>query len=137
MDFKNIHIGQMIKERVSESDIDILRICKFFTTSEHEIEKMYSFKSIDSEVLLRWCKLLDYDFFRIYSQHLILYSPMIPSQYSRESALPRFKKNIYTKEIICFIINMIEVGEKTKTQVIEEYRIPKTTLHRWISKYKP
>ncbi|WP_306666570.1 hypothetical protein [Chryseobacterium sp. OSA05B] len=100
---------------------------------------MYTLKSLDSELLLRWSKLLEYDFFRMYTQHLIWYSPVIvknQSDIKQESELPKFRKNIYTKEIIDFILNQIANGEKTKSQVILEYKIPKTTLYKWLGKYK-
>lgn len=67
MNFKNIHIGQMIDARVAESGIGISRICNFLKCSEEEIKEMYKAKSLDSEILLRWGKLLEYDFFRLYS----------------------------------------------------------------------
>ncbi|KFF15752.1 transposase [Chryseobacterium sp. JM1] len=139
MDFKNIHIGQIIRQRVSESGIDTYRICKFLKCSEDEINAMYSSKSLDSEVILRWSKILEYDFFRIYTQHLIWYAPALVKNQSvvkHESGLPKFRKNIYTKEIIDFILNLIKSGEKTRNQVITEYRIPKTTLYKWLGKYK-
>ena len=100
---------------------------------------MYTLQSLDSEILLKWSKLLEYDFFRIYTQHLILYSPARANQseIKQKLSLPAFKKNIYTKEIIDFMLELIESGEKTKDQVIEEYRIPKTTLYKWLDKYKP
>lgn len=45
-----------------------------------------------------------------------------------------FRKNIYTREVIDFILEMVEKREKTKKQIIEEYNIPKTTLYKWIEK---
>ncbi|MGG7468326.1 transposase [Chryseobacterium arthrosphaerae] len=140
MNFKNIHIGQLIKKGVLESEIEISRICKFLNCSEEQINEMYTLQSLDSEILLKWSKLLEYDFFRIYTQHLILYSPARAnnqSEIKQKLSLPAFKKNIYTKEIIDFMLELIESGEKTKDQVIEEYRIPKTTLYKWLDKYKP
>ncbi|QBA19686.1 transposase [Chryseobacterium indologenes] len=139
MDFKKIYIGKMIKEKVTENEIDISRICNFFKFTVGEVEKMYEAQSLDCEILLKWSKLLEYDFFRIYSQHLILYSP--PSKgkvktLTTKSSLPKFRKNIYTKEIIDFVIEQIETGEITRNHVIEKYRIPKTTLFKWINKYK-
>lgn len=139
MDFKNIHIGQIIRQRVLESGIDTDRICKFLNCSEDEISTMYTSKSLDSAVLLRWSKILEYDFFRIYTQHLIWYAPALvknPSDLKQESELPKFRKNIYTKEIIDFILGLVESGEKTRNQIIAEYRIPKTTLYKWLGKYK-
>ncbi|QIG88490.1 recombinase family protein [Chryseobacterium sp. POL2] len=138
MNFKNIHIGQMIEKRIAESGIELSRICNFFKCTKEEIQKMYQAKSLDTEVLLRWSKLLEYDFFRIYSQHLILYAPPSAGKEkgNKKSNLPRFRKNIYTKEVIDFIIEQIETGEMTKNEVMARYNIPKTTLYKWISKHK-
>jgi len=137
MNFKNIHIGQMMEKRVADSGIEISRICNFMKCTEEEIVKMYQSKSLDTEILLKWGKLLEYDFFRIYSQHLILYAPPSAEQKekSKQTSLPKFRKNIYTQEIINFVLEQIQSGKMTKPQVIEEYKIPKTTLYKWISKY--
>lgn len=137
--FKEIHIGNFIKQSVEENALDEMRICNFMQCSAEEISEMYKKPSLDSDVLLRWSKLLKYDFFRIYSHHLILYSPTsktIPDEEVKDSLLPTFRKNIYTKEIIDFILERINSGEMTKNQVIEHYNIPKTTLYKWIQKYK-
>lgn len=139
--FKDIHIGQIIFERVQEYGIEISRICNFMNLTEKEVEHMYNCESLESSIILKWSKLLEYDFFRIYSQHLILYSPpskiqVINSKSITNSKIPQFRKNIYTKEIIDFIIELIDSEEKTKKQIIEEYNIPKTTLYKWITKHK-
>lgn len=139
-DFKNIHIGQAVKSRVSEcDDVNISRICKFFNCDEQKILMMYTCENLETDILLKWSKLLEYDFFRIYTQHLILYSPPFSSDYKKPEknnlTLPKFRKNIYTKEVIAFIIEMVETGIKSKQDIIEEYRIPKTTLYKWLSKY--
>lgn len=135
--FKEIHIGNMIEKRITECRMDLSRICSFMKCSEEEINKMYEAESLDAEVLLRWSKLLEYDFFRIYTQHLILYAPASSEKSThKNTVLPQFRKNIYTREIIDFILELIESGKKTKFQVIEDYRIPKTTLYTWIKKYR-
>ena len=139
MNFKDIHIGLMIEQAVTESGIELSRICNFFKCPEEEIQEMYTQENLSTVVLLKWCKLLEYDFFRIYSQHLILYAPQSakePTLEHTKSSLPQFRKNIYTKEIIDFILEQISSGEMTKTQVMEKYKIPKTTLYKWISKHK-
>ncbi|MEG0926691.1 MULTISPECIES: transposase [Chryseobacterium] len=135
--FKEIHMGNLISTRVSECKIEIDRICNFFKTDVRKIEDMYQAESMDSALLLKWSKLLEYDFFRIYSMHLILYSPSssLPNTEKKSGKLPQFRKNIYTQEIIEFIIELIKKGEKTRSEVIQEYRIPKSTLHKWFSKY--
>ncbi|MCT2561870.1 transposase [Chryseobacterium sp. pc1-10] len=133
--FRNIHIGKFIHLRVKESKIDLTRICNFMKCTEVEINEMYLQEDLSTNILLRWSKLLEYDFFRLYSQHLILYAP--PSASIRESTvskLPRFRKNIYTREMIDFIMELIEKQEKTKRQITDEYRIPYTTLCKWVAK---
>ncbi|HCA06133.1 transposase [Chryseobacterium sp.] len=138
VDFKNIYVGHLIHQVVLEKDVDIDRICKFFKCSEQQIEKMYKEKSLDAKIILCWSKLLQYDFFRIYSHHLILYAP--PSRDSNNESkanttIPQFRKNIYTRQLIEFVLELINTDKKTKNQIIEEYRIPKTTLYKWINKY--
>lgn len=137
MIFKEIPLGQMIEKGVAESGIELSRICNFLKCTTEEVEQMYRQKSMDTEILLKWSKLLEYDFFRLYSQHLILYAPPTAKQENQKKiSLPQFRKNLYTKEIIDFILEQISSGETTKNQVIETYRIPKTTLYKWIEKYK-
>ncbi|SHL75221.1 hypothetical protein SAMN05444360_10467 [Chryseobacterium carnipullorum] len=137
--FKDIHIGLLIKERVNELEIDTLRICNFIKCTESEIEAMFLQKDLPTDVVLRWSKLLKFDFFRVYSQHLILYSPPVSSheikKLNHTSVKPMFRKNIYTREMIDFILDLIHTGQKTRAQIIADYRIPKTTLYKWISKY--
>ena len=138
--FKNIHIGKLIQQRVEETEVSMDRIHNFFQYNEEDLIKIYKSKSIDSDVLLKWSKFLSYDFFRLYSQHLLLYSPPSAADfYSRtkqiQTELPVFRKNIYTVEIIEFILELLKSEEKTKKQIIDEYKIPKTTLYKWIKKY--
>ncbi|TZF98965.1 transposase (plasmid) [Chryseobacterium panacisoli] len=138
--FKNIHIGELIQKRVQETGFSSDRILNFMQCSHKELAEMYNSKFLDTETLLKWSKLLTYDFFRLYSQHLVLYSPPLSSDYYQKlkhekTQLPKFRKNIYTVEIIDFILNLLKTNEKTKQQIIEEYRIPKTTLYKWIQKY--
>ena len=141
MNFKNIHIGQMIEKRVTESGIEISRLCNFMKFTEEEITKTYNEENLPTDVLLKWSKILEYDFFRIYSQHLILYAPPSANENkskkeNQKSTVPQFRKNIYTNEIIDFILDQVNTGKMTKNEVINRYRIPKTTLYKWISKYK-
>ncbi len=140
MNFKEIPIGLIIKKAVAESGIELSRICDFFKTTEKEINEMYLLEDISTQVLLKWSKLLSYDFFRLYTQHLVLYSPPSAEEKieifkTRNKALPQFRKNIYTKEIIDFILEQVSSKSMTKKEVMARYRIPKTTLYKWISKY--
>ncbi|UHO40658.1 transposase [Chryseobacterium capnotolerans] len=139
MNLKEIHIGQLIHIRVEEMEIETARLCSYFKCTENDLMKIYKSEDISAALLLKWSKLLEYDFFRLYSQHLIFYSPPVVKNERKDSefktSLPQFRKNIYTTEMIDFILEMIRSGTKTKQQVIKEYRIPKTTLYKWIEKY--
>jgi hypothetical protein len=138
IDFKDLHIGEIIYTRVMERDVQIDRICSFMKLDEENVKKMYASKNLDTDILLRWSKLLEYDFFRYFSQHLILYAPPSSVNYNKlgKSVLPEFRKNLYTKEVIDFILDLIDKKEKSKVQIMSEYKIPKSTLHRWLVKYK-
>lgn len=111
--------------------------------NEQEIVQMFEQPTLDSGILLRWSKLLEYDFFRLYSHHLILYAPTPAIHHKgqeesvrRSSSLPEFRKHVYTKEVIDYLLKLIDQKEKTPAQIITEYRIPKTTLYKWLNKYK-
>jgi len=134
--YKVIHIGKAIKELVDQKEIAIERICNFLSKDEDFVNNVYESKSIDTDILLRWSKLLEYDFFRLYSSHLILYAPPSAVNKSKEKSdkAPQFRKNIYTQEIKDFIIKKIDLREMTQADVIKEYSIPKSTLHRWLQK---
>ncbi len=140
MIFKDIHIGSYIEKKIKEEKVEMDRLQNFFNCSEREIQEMLTQPELKTDILLKWCKILEYDFFRIYSQHLILYSPPKKAgSYQKgdrkPSDLPRFRKNIYTREVIDFILELITTRHKTKQEIVEEYRIPKTTLYKWLDKY--
>ncbi|MCY0977896.1 transposase [Chryseobacterium wangxinyae] len=134
--YKVINIGQAIKQLVDQKEITIERICNFLNKDEDFVNSVYESKSIDTDILLRWSKLLEYDFFRLYSSHLILYAPpaAVNKTNQKSDKTPQFRKNIYTQEIKDFIIKKIDSGEMTQADVIKEYSIPKSTLHRWLQK---
>lgn len=137
---KEIFIGKLIKERIEELEITEERLCNYLNNTADDMSIIFNSSSIDTELLLKFSKILEYDFFRIYSQHLIFYSPpsaaIANGKKKTTKSLPIFRKNIYTKEVIDFIVELISTHKKTKQQIIEEYRIPKTTLYKWLSKYK-
>lgn len=115
--FLKIDIGSLICRLVAEKGLETLRICSFFSCKEEDIIKMYNAQSLDTELLLKWSKILEYDFFRIYTQHLILYAPQSSqSDAKKTTSLPAFRKNVYTKEIIEFILEEIACGKITKKE---------------------
>ena len=136
---KEIHIGSLIKKRVEELNIDTKRIISFFKIySEKDINTQYDNASIDTSDLLKWSKLLEYDFFRIYTQHIILYAPVgkvDTSTSPKATSLPNYRKNVYTKEIIDFVLDLYTKENKKIQEISDEYNIPKNTIHNWIKKY--
>lgn len=136
---KKIHIGSLIKQRVDELNIDMKRIVSFFKNlSEKEIKEHYKKSSIETEHLLRWSKLLEYDFFRIYTQHIILFAPVgktVSKRNTKSSTLPNYRKNVYTKEIIDFVLDLYTKDNKKIIEISNEYNIPKNTINNWIKKY--
>ncbi|MEG0850101.1 MAG: transposase [Flavobacterium sp.] len=136
--YKDIHIGKLIFQLVTEKEIDEERIVKFLKVPQSKIKEMYQSKDLGTEMLLLWSKLLEYDFFRIYSQHLVLYAPPASLNYKKKdtvSNLPQFRKNIYTTEIINFIVELYQNKEMTQKDIMDKYNIPKTTLYKWIKKH--
>ncbi|PWN69218.1 transposase [Chryseobacterium phosphatilyticum] len=134
--FKDIHMGQMIEKEVVERGIEISYLCKFLKCIEADITEMYQCKSLDSEILLSWSKILQYDLFRIYSQHLIFYSPLSRNNLLPvKTTLPQFRKNIYSKEVIDFILELYHTKQMTRMEIIEHYGIPRAAIQRWIYKY--
>lgn len=136
MNLKTIHIGALVKSKAEELCIPLSRITKFMHCNDEEVESMYLKNSMDTEVLLRWCKLLEFDFFRIYTGHLILYAP--PTMTDRTIKVGKsamvFRKSIYTKEVKNFILDKINSGQMSAAEVVSTYKVPKTTLYKWIKK---
>jgi hypothetical protein len=98
---------------------------------------------ISIDQLMKISKILEYDFFRLYSMHILLYAPprmglnhrKSNSGKTQDTHLPGFRKNAYTIEIIKFILDKIKTGEMTVPEIITKYNIPKTTIYRWKHKY--
>ena len=58
-----IHIGKLIKTKLDESDISVVRFAKAINTTRENAYGIFKRKSIDTELLLRISKVLNYNFF--------------------------------------------------------------------------
>ncbi|MET3035945.1 transposase [Chryseobacterium sp. NRRL B-14859] len=136
--YKEIHIGELIKNKVEEKEVTIRHIAEVFRIPENTVLEMFEKPELSTGELLKWCKLLRYDFFRIYSQHLILYTPQYsnPIKKKEKTKFMQFRKNIYSDELIEFVLELIKTGKKTKQEIVDDYRIPRTTLYKWIAKHQ-
>lgn len=136
MDYKNIHIGSHIKKIAQIKELSITRACIFLKCSHQDILIMYEQETLEAKTLLRWSKLLEYNFFMIYHTHLQMFSPISASTKliaakEKEREQYEFRKNIYSEEIILWLLKKMENGELTPQEIINKYHIPRTTIYRW------
>ena len=136
--YKKIHIGKHIQHVVLKSGISLGKICQYMQSTPNEIEEMYAKSSIDSSVLLKWSKLLNYNFFMFYNTHLQLYKPKASTARLKETkesdSLYDFSRKYYSNEVKEFVLNKIKKEELTVADVISKYNIPRTTIYRWVKK---
>ena len=133
--FKKIHIGKQIEELVKVKGINKNRIENFFKIPYENIVTHFEQEHISTELLLKWCKLLKFDFFRYYSSHLMIYHGISALQQKSSRPIETgliIRKNIYTPEIKQFILNKINNNEMDIANVIEKYGVAKTTIYRWL-----
>lgn len=65
-----MHIGRLIKEQMEAQGKTVSWLARELAYCRTNIYKIYDKKSIDTDLLLRICSLLDYDFFAVYSKEL-------------------------------------------------------------------
>ena len=141
--YKNIHIGNLIGQRIKERGVLPEKIADRLGIDVESLNSIMDSDDIPTMQLLKISKILEYDFFRVYSMHILLYAPPSMGLNSKKQGagkaqvthLPGFRKNAYTIEIIKFIIGKIDTGEMSIPEIIEKYNIPKTTIYRWKQKY--
>ena len=51
--FKHVHIGSVLNQLITESGIEISRICNFMKFTEEEITKTYNEENLPTDVLLK------------------------------------------------------------------------------------
>ncbi len=108
------------------------------------LEEVFRSESIDTSLLLKISKRLKFDFFRVYTSHMIIYSPLpavnpkkgLRNRAGQKNTGPfEFRKNVYSPEIIAFFIERIENGSLSVQEAMKKYKIPRTTIYRWCKKY--
>ena len=137
--FRQIHIGKLIQSRMEVMGLSIRSLAHKTGIQERMLYKLLQQESLESNLLLQLSKSLNYDFFRIYTHHLLLYSrPNNGIKTSRgtngwktSQELPEVRKVAYSPEIISHIVYLIGKKRLGKKEAIEKYGIPKTTLYRW------
>jgi hypothetical protein len=136
---RNISIGLIITRIMEEKEfsVDELRLKLGITTSS--LNELLSSNSIDTILLLKISKALRYDFFRLYSSHLMLHYGISSSVSRTKSKVDiegvQIRKNVYTKELIFHLIKKVRTNKMSIKDVILKYGIPKTTFYKWLQKY--
>lgn len=136
---RDIHIGNIISQIIIEKKIDINELKARLGMSTRTFNKTLSSRSLDASVMLKWSKVLRYDFFRLYSSHLMLHHGISNTLSKKTDDVNiqgiHIRKNVYTKEMIQFLINKVRNQEMTAMEIISQYAIPKTTFYKWLQKY--
>ena len=142
VNYKHIHIGQCLKGIVEIKEISSSQICSFFQCDYQSILEVYEQETIDSGILLRWCKFLDYNMFMFYHSHLQLYTPSAAGTKLKKSSSKGdnsryvFRKNLYSPEVVDWILGELNSNRLSVKEVMEKYNIPRTTIYRWQKKYQ-
>lgn len=134
-----IHIGKLILEACLALQITDERMENFFSMPYAEVENMFAQEHLSTDLLLKWSKLLKFDFFRIYSEHLMMFHGISAKLFKDHSHIATgldVRKNLYTPEIKQFIVNKVQTNQMTIPEAIERYGVGRTTLFRWIAKFK-
>lgn len=65
-----MHIGRLIRQKVEERHKTVVWLACELSCHRSNVYKIYEKSSIDTDVLLRLCRILDYDFFSLYSEEI-------------------------------------------------------------------
>ncbi len=65
-----LHIGKLIRKRMEEQQITIVWLAKHLSCSRTNVYKLLNKYSLDTEILAKISKLLDFDFFSLYSEEI-------------------------------------------------------------------
>ena len=132
---KEIHLGELVKQKVEELNFPLPKLAQYFKCTEEDILELYQQKHLPTDVVLKFCKCLGYNFFRVLSAHVALFVKTGDrNRFNQPAVTPQFKKNIYTKEIKDFILSILRSKKMNINQIMKEYNLPKTTLYNWINK---
>jgi len=65
-----MHIGKRIAEELHKQGKSVVWLASAMSYSRANLYKIFARKSIDTDVLMRISKLLEFDFFSLYSENL-------------------------------------------------------------------
>jgi transcriptional regulator with XRE-family HTH domain len=89
----SIHIGQLIKEKVTEKRLSQEALGKMINTTKQNVGNIYKRRSIDTQLLLKLCVVLEHNFFEaFYSEE--------PLKTMRQKEIEAFTNEIKTLQNI-------------------------------------
>lgn len=65
-----LHMGNLIRQRMKEKQISVVLMAKYLSCSRNNVYKLLNKYSMDTEVLAKISRLLDFDFFALYSREI-------------------------------------------------------------------
>lgn len=65
-----LHIGEIIRQKMLEQHVSVVYLARHLSCSRNNVYKLLSKYSLDTEVLMKISKLLNYDFFYLYSEEI-------------------------------------------------------------------
>ena len=65
-----MHIGELIKEKMRERRVTVVHLSLQLCCTRANVYKILSKSSIETDLLLRISRAIDYDFFALYSESL-------------------------------------------------------------------
>jgi hypothetical protein len=66
----NIPIGKIIQEEVFKMNISLQELSERINIHKKKLLILFNCKTIDIDILYKWCYILNIDFFTIYSKYL-------------------------------------------------------------------
>ncbi len=68
-DNKEIHIGQLIKKEVARQERSATWLARKLHCSRQNVYHLFNCQWINTEILSRLCDILNYNFFKVYSDN--------------------------------------------------------------------
>jgi hypothetical protein len=94
-----IHIGEKIRQRAKELRIGPTELGKKIHTSKQNITGIFKRKSIDAELLSKFSKALQYDFFQYYQPDSALFAEEGAGSYGKKTRPPGDEVQKLKKEV--------------------------------------
>jgi transcriptional regulator with XRE-family HTH domain len=118
----SIHIGQIIKEKVTEKRLSQEALGKMINTTKQNVGNIYKRRHIDTELLLKLCIVLEYNFFEVFYSEEPLKSMRSKETEIFTAEINRLKHTIQQKDERIKDLEEIMNSNKKVISYLEEER---------------